>query len=217
MKRLFAPGCALMLYKPHLAVRLHHILEENLEAMDRLLTCCRNQPPLEPGTEVINVCPGCDRRYRQNYQDSSTISLWEILARTDFFRFPDYRGKTMTIIDACPTRDQTRVHDAVRALLNRMNISLKEPRATRTHGICCGDSAWGEIPLDRVKQLMIKRSSEMPVKDVVVYCVSCAKSVFIGGKTPHYMVDLLFGEQTIPKTLEPDLWHKELDDFIRDH
>ena len=216
-KRLFAPGCALMLYKPHLAERLLDALNDNLGTTGRLLTCCRNQPPLEPGAVVINICPGCDRRYRQNYEHSSTTSLWEILAASDFFPFPDYRGQTMTIIDACPTRDQTRVHEAVRALLRKMNITLKEPRNTGTHSICCGDSFYGEIPTAKVKKQMVKRASQMPVEDVVVYCVSCAKSVFIGGKTPRYLIDLLFGEETLPGTLNPDQWHQELDDFISRH
>ena len=64
---------------------------------------------------------------------------------------------------------------------------------------------------------MKKRTSEMPVNDVVVYCVSCTKSVFIGGKQPHYLIDLLFNESTIPKNLDPDNWHKELDVYIEKH
>ena len=64
---------------------------------------------------------------------------------------------------------------------------------------------------------MIKRSNEMPADDVVVYCVSCTKSMFIGGKKPHYLVDLLFNQETVQKTLDPDQWHKELDDFIAEH
>ena len=57
----------------------------------------------------------------------------------------------------------------------------------------------------------------MPSDDVVVYCISCTKSVFIGGKTPRYLVDLLFNEETIPKTLDPDEWHKELEEYISQH
>jgi hypothetical protein len=64
---------------------------------------------------------------------------------------------------------------------------------------------------------MVKRTAEMPVEDVVVYCVSCSKSVFIGGKKPHYMIDLLFGETTIEGTLEPFKWHGELDEYIEKH
>jgi hypothetical protein len=214
MKRVYAPGCAFTLYKPELVDRLHTLLNEYLGEMDRLLTCCKNAPPLEPGTEVVSTCPGCDKRYRTNYEDSSNISLWEILAKSDFFPFPDYGGKKMSIIDACPVRDQARVHNAVRSVVRKMNITLIEPRTTRTKSICCGDSYWGLIPTDEVKKQMIKRTSEMPVEDIVVYCVSCSKSVFIGGKTPHYLIDLLFNEETIPQTLEPDQWHKELDDYI---
>jgi len=217
MKRIFAPGCALMLYKPHLAERLHQILIDHLGKIEALPTCCRKDPEFEEKTEVINICPGCDKRFRLNYQNSSTLSLWEILARTEFFPFPDYRGRVMSIIDACPTRDQPRVHDAVRILLDKMHIALVEPEHTRTHGACCGDTFWGEIPTGEVKKQMIKRTSEMPADDVVVYCVSCAKSVFIGGKTPRYLIDLLFDEPTVPKTFEPDAWHKELNDYIDAH
>lgn len=217
MKSVFAPGCALMLYKPELADRVHRLLERNLGAMDRWTRCCRKDPGFAKKTEVINICPGCDKRFRQDYPSSSTVSLWEVLAATGFFPFPDYGGKVMSIIDACPTRDQPRVHEAVRALLRKMNIVLKEPKATRTGGRCCGDIFWGELPVDEVKGRMKKRASEMPVDDVVVYCVSCAKAMFVGGKRPRYMIDLLFNEETVPKTFEPAEWHRLLDEYIDAH
>lgn len=217
MKRLFAPGCALMLYKPYLAEKLHQLLNENIESMDRLDICCRNEPLLEDTTQVINVCPGCDRRYRENYSNSSTLSLWEILAESDFFPFPDYHGKKMTIIDPCPTRNQVNIHKAIRTLVRRMNIQLVEPEKTGTKSVCCGDSFWGILSVEQVKKKMVERGSEMPVDDVVVYCVSCSKSVFIGGKKPHYLIDLLFGEETLPKTYEPAEWHRELDEYIQNH
>jgi hypothetical protein len=98
-----------------------------------------------------------------------------------------------------------------------MNLSLIEPAKTREKSICCGDRFWGELPVAKVKQLMTKRTAEMPVDEVVVYCVSCTKSVFIGGKRPRYLIDLLFGEPTVPKTLEPDRWHQELEAYIQTH
>jgi hypothetical protein len=64
---------------------------------------------------------------------------------------------------------------------------------------------------------MKKRASQMPVEDVIVYCISCTKAIFIGGKKPHYMVDLLFGEETIPKTLDLEAWHTQLDEYIAAH
>ncbi len=217
MKKVFAPGCALMIYKPELGKKVLHFLNSDIGSIDEYLICCRHKPNLDKGTQIINVCAGCDRRYRELYEGITTISLWEVLAETKTFPFPNYNGKEMTILDACPTRDQERIHNAVRVLLKRMNIIVIEPEKTRTSGTCCGDSFYGSLPVDKVKEKMKNRAREMPVEDVVVYCVSCSKSMYIGGKKPRYLVDLLFGEDTIPETFEPDDWHGLLSNFINEH
>ncbi|MFT9494794.1 (Fe-S)-binding protein [Anaerosolibacter sp.] len=217
MKTVFAPGCALFIYKPELGRRVLDFLNGYLGDINEHMTCCRHEPNLEKETEIINTCAGCDRRYRQLYEGISTISLWEVLADSESFPFPDYHGKEMAILDACPTRDQERVHHAIRTLLKRMNITVVEPQNTRTKSTCCGDSFYGILPVEEVKEQMKKRAAEMPAEDVVVYCVSCCKSMHIGGKRPRYLVDLLFGEETEIGTFEPDEWHKELEDFINEH
>jgi Fe-S oxidoreductase len=217
MKQVFAPGCALLIYKPHLAAKTLAHLEAELGGLTEHLTCCRHAPGLEAGTRVINTCPGCDRRYRELYEGVSTISLWELLAESDRVPFPDYGGARMAIQDACPTRTEPRVHDAVRRLLQRMNVTLVEAQATRAEAVCCGDSFHGELPVERVTQLMAKRADAMPTADVVVYCVSCVKAMHIGGKRPRYLVDLLFAEETHAGTFEPAAWHALLDEFIAAH
>jgi Fe-S oxidoreductase len=181
------------------------------------MICCHHDPQLAEPTEIINICPGCDKRFRNDYVNSSTVSLWEILAESDFFPFPDYHGQSMTILDACPTRDQERVHNAVRKVIRKMNITLTEPKNTKSKSICCGDSFYDLIPVEDLKSQMRKRASEMPSEDVIVYCVSCIKSMYIGEKKPHYLVDLIFADDTIPKTYEPDEWHKELNSYMDAH
>ncbi|MCX6649218.1 MAG: (Fe-S)-binding protein [Candidatus Bathyarchaeota archaeon] len=217
MEYVYAPGCALTIYKPHLSEKMHQVLNEHLGEMARLDTCCRNHPELPKGTIVINTCPGCDRRYRNNYTDSTTKSVWEVIAEGDWFPFPDYHGARMSIHDACPTRDQIRVHKAMRTLLKRMNIEVVEPAKTGTSATCCGDSLYPALPVSEVNDAMRRRAAEMPVEDVVVYCVSCVKSMFIGGKKPRYMVDLLFGEETVPQTTDTVEWHIQVDEFTRTH
>lgn len=213
----FAPGCALMLYKPELSKKLHDFLNQSVGNMSLHLTCCRNKPDLKEKANIINICPGCNKRFKNDYSKTTTKSLWEIISESEDFPFPDYAGKTMTILDACPTRNEEKIHDAIRLLLRKMNINLVEPEKTRIKGTCCGDTFYEVLPVPKVKERMKIRTDEMPVYDVVVYCVSCTKSVFIGGKQPHYLVDLLFNEETIKKTIEPDLWHKELDEYIAKH
>lgn len=214
---IFAPGCALFLYKPHLIKKLHEFLNREYGKMDILATCCRHTPDLPPGKTVVNICPGCDRRYRENYEDSPTISLWELLADNDRFVFPDYNLREMTIIDACPTRNRERIHSAVRRLAEKMNIKIIEPARTRTNSTCCGDTFYGELPTDKVVGQMKKKAGQMPRDDILVYCISCSQSMFVGGKQPRYLIDLLFHRETVPLTFDPDAWHNRLDRFIEDH
>lgn len=217
MKQIYAPGCALMIYKPKLANKVLEFLNKDSGDIPEHLICCRHDPHLEKGTMVINTCAGCDRRYRQLYEGITTISLWEVLAESKTFPFPNYNGLEMSIHDACPTRTEERVHSAIRKLLKRMNIKIVEAENTGTKSICCGDSFYGSLPVDDVKKKMRERAHEMPCENVVVYCVSCIKAIYIGGKKPRYMVDLLFGEETQIDTYEPDEWHSELNKFIDKH
>jgi hypothetical protein len=216
-KFVFAPGCALFLYKPHLVEKLRAYLESRRGPLPVFSACCHHTPAIPAGTKVVTICPGCDRRYRQNYPEPLSVSLWELLAGDDGFAFPDYRGEKMTIIDACPTRDQERIHRAVRALAACMNIVIVEPERTREKGTCCGDTFYGSLPVERVIEQMQAKGKAMPAHDILVYCVSCSKSMFVAGRRPRYLVDLLFGEETVPGTYQPDLWHLELDEFIAGH
>lgn len=206
-----------MLYKPALAEKVHLSLQKKFGKIEKLLSCCKHVPPVPPGTELINTCPGCDRRFRENYPDTANISLWEVFAENEIMQLPDYKGRKMTILDACPARDQARIHTAVRKLAEKMNISLVEPKKTKSNSTCCGDSFFGSIPTDQVVMQMKKKAAEMPEYDVIVYCVSCVKSMFVGDRRPRYLVDLLFSEETVPRTFEPDQWHQELDEYIETH
>jgi Fe-S oxidoreductase len=217
MKKVFAPGCALLIYKPQLATKMLEFLKADLGDVEEHLTCCRHEPKLRAGTQVINTCAGCDKRYGELYEGITTVSLWEVLVESESFPFPDYRGQTMTILDACPTRDQDRIHTAIRFLLARMNIRVVEPAKTKTRGTCCGDSFYGVLELEQVKEQMTRRAAEMPADNVVVYCVSCCKAMQIGGKQPRYMVDLLLGEDTKRGISDLDEWHDQLDRFIETH
>jgi len=206
-----------MLYKPELAFKIHTLLNEKLGDTDMLLTCCQHEPNLPENSKVINVCPGCDMRFGKNYRGVSTISLWEVINENSLLNLPDYKGRSMSIIDACPTRDEDRVHNSIRDLLSKMNIRLVEPKNTRRESTCCGDVYYGSMPTAKVKGLMTEKAMEMPANDIVVHCVSCIMAVLNGGKNPQYLADLLFNEETHPKSIDLDKWHKELKEFIEAH
>ncbi len=216
MKQVFAPGCALQLYKPQLAQRTSEFLNSRFGLLAEHDICCHFDPRI-CDTQIITVCSGCERRFRTLYRGIETISLWEVLDGCPDFPFPDYRAVKMSIHDACPTKSQFRVLRAVRSLLSKMNIEVIEPENTGSNAVCCGDSYYGQLPVKELKAKMAERAAQMPCEDVVVYCISCIKAMHIGGKAPRYLLDLLLGEKTDCALCEPDAWHAALDGYKKTH
>ncbi len=216
-KTYFNPGCALSVYKPEMETKILKFLNENYGEVALHQICCQHDPQLEAGSLIINVCAGCDRRFRSLYEGISTISIWEVLDELDTFQYPDYKGLKMSVHDACPIREKPQVHQAVRNLLKKMNIDIVETKFCGTHSICCGDNFYPTLPIEKVHQKMKERADSMPCKEVCVYCVSCIKSMHIGGKTPRHLMDLLMGEITEPQIYDTVQWHEQLQDYIDKH
>ena len=196
MQYIYAPGCALLSYKPHLAEKLKEFIVRRLGPMDTLLPCCFNSPALPPHTCVVTPCATCAEKYAKMNEDGLSLFFLSMLAESEDFPFPDYGGISMSIQDTCSARKQPEVLQAIRRLLERMNIRLVEPEKTGARAKCCGQVFYGKLETEKVEVQMRKRAEEMPCEDVVVYCASCIMSMTVGGKRPRYIIDLLFGEPT---------------------
>jgi len=216
-KTYFNPGCALSIYKTDMEIRILKLLNEHYGETHLHKICCHYEPKVEPESLIINVCPGCDRRFRSLYEGVSTLSLWELIDGLNEFPFPDYQGMRLSVHDACPVREKPEVHRAIRSLLEKMNIVVEETKYHGTGSRCCGDDFYGKLPIEQIHLQMQKRAESMPCEEVCVYCISCIKSMYIGGKTPRYMIDLLMGEDTEPQVYDTVQWHGQLQEYIDSH
>ncbi|NMA74391.1 MAG: (Fe-S)-binding protein [Bacteroidales bacterium] len=216
-KCYFNPGCALSIYKPEANHQILDILNTYFGPVQLHSICCRHNPKLPYGSTIINNCAGCDRRFRSLYDGINTISLWEVLDSIDNLPLPKHTGLTVSVQDPCSYRPKPQVHAAVRSILRKMNIEINDSKYSGTTSICCGDNFYPKLPIEKITELQKKRSAQMPCQDVVVYCVSCIKSMYIGGKTPQYMVDLILDQDTEPQETRIDVYHDELNQYIEKH
>lgn len=213
----FNPGCALSIYKPESGHKILNMLNEYFGSVQPHSICCHHDPRLPYGATIINNCAGCDRRFRSLYEGIRTISLWEVLDSIRNLPLPDHTGLTVSVHDSCSFRPKPQVHAAVRSILRKMKIEIIESTYSGTKSICCGDNFYPRLSIEKVTELQKKRASQMPCQDVVVYCVSCIKSMAIGGKTPHHLVDLVLNEITEPQETRIDVYHKALNQYIDRH
>jgi len=216
-KVYFNPGCALSIYRPGAESKIMRYLNQYYGQVTLHKICCQHNPQVEENSLIINVCAGCDRRFRSLYDGVSTTSLWEVIDQTGHFEFPDYSDAEMSVHDPCPIREKPSVHQAVRSLLQKMNVKITEAEEHGSRSVCCGDSLYPQTPLEAVHKHMKKSAAAMPCEQVAVYCVSCIKSMHIGGKTPRHMIDLLLSETTTPETYDTVAWHEQLQEYIDVH
>jgi Fe-S oxidoreductase len=208
----------LQLYKPEYVSRVLDFLRGSRGSIDLHSVCCKHDPALPRGSHIINTCAGCDRRFSTLYEGITTVSLWEVLAgSSDGFPFPDYKGLVMSVHDACPIRTKGQVHAAIRALLAKMNIAVVEAAQSGANSVCCGDSFYPALPIADIHALMQKRAADMPCDDVCVYCVSCIKSMYIGGRRPRSRLDRLFTEPTDPPVYDTVAWHAMVQAYTDAH
>ena len=196
---LFAPGCALMGYKPELIDRMTAFLMESGIISGTYLPCCKSAHPLHGPITLITCCPGCDHAFSTYHSNVLTVPLWKVLPDTDF-PFPDYHHAKMSIHDSCHNRDRnsSAMQAASRSLCRKMNIDLIEPLQTLDIARCCGGCAKN---LEERKAMAHRRAEDFPADDVVVYCTGCTRSLSITSVHPHHLLDLLYGETTEGLTL----------------
>ena len=217
MRYIYAPGCALMSYKPHLAEKLKEEAERRYGPMETLLTCCFSRPELEAGTCILTPCVTCAQEYRKHYPECTAKVLLEDIASDPDFPFPDYQGFKMSIQDTCAARTEPEALKTIRTLLERMDITLMEPEKTGARAKCCGQVLYGKADISKVENFMKTRAGEMPCEDVVVYCASCIMSMTVGGRQPRYILDLLYHEPTDMAGMGVCKWNELLKDFRNSH
>lgn len=216
-KCYFNPGCALSIYKPESGKKMLDMLNKYFGHVKLHSTCCHHEPKLPHGSTIINNCAGCDRRFRSLYEGIQTISVWEVLDSIENLSLPNHTGMLVSVHDSCSYRQKPQVHAAVRNILRKMNIEIIDSEFSGTKSICCGDNFYPLISIEKVLEFQKKRAAQMPCQDVVVYCVSCIKSMAIGGKTPHHMVDLVLNEETEIQEIRIDVYHNALNQYIDEH
>lgn len=216
-KLYYNPGCALNLYKEDEAKQMLHILEENFEGIKRHDICCRHNPNLPSGSVIIANCAGCDRRFRSLYEGVETISLWEALDSIENLNLPKYDGLKVSVHDSCGYRHKPQVHNAVRSLLKKMNIEIEEAKFYGENSVCCGDNLYGLVDEEVVSDRIIERANQFPCDDVVVYCIGCVRALQFGGKQARYLIDLILGLPTEKMTDSLEIYHKNLDKYIKAH
>jgi len=142
---------------------------------------------------IIVACPNCYKVFHGYGQGLSVRTAWEILAETNINSpYPAIARWQITIHDPCPLRDHQDVHQAVRTILSRLGLKVREMRHSGNRAICCGEGGFvGLINPDMARKWGDIRKVEAGADLVITYCAGCAGFLASAGMKVVHLSDLL--------------------------
>ncbi|AKN30898.1 hypothetical protein Ccar_08610 [Clostridium carboxidivorans P7] len=217
-KRVFIPGCSLSSYRPELVGKTLEYLQEKLPGTGAILKCC-GKPTLSLGEEekfhqryselqkeidklgaeeVITACENCYITMSKFSPKQKVRSLWTVIPELGLYDEMKGKGKnsniTFSVHDACPTRNNSDIHEGVRWIINELGYKFKETEYSRENTKCCGFGGMVVPANPKLSQEVIKKSAENFGDYVITYCASCREAMSIGGKRSFHILDLMFDD-----------------------
>ena len=179
--------------------------------------CCRiMKNRLQPGDEVLQNCQNCTWIMQENRPDIPQASLYEFLLEDVAFPWPDYHGERITVQDCLRAAGKPAEQQAIRTMLERMNMVPVELAENRENTRFCGtwryepvspanrrdepqrcawvdERGWITPAAPQEKQRIMQEWVKQYETDrVAVYCNSCLKGVLLGGADGVHVLDLAF-------------------------
>lgn len=197
--------------------KLREFTERMPEGTEReAWTALPDSAPFAEGDRVYSLCHNCNNIIEEMHPGVEVHSLWELIAGDDRFPFPDYSNLDVTVQDCWRARERREEQEAVRCLLDRMQIRWREAAENHEHTDFCGLSLYrpqpprnpklaprhyvegaagkfNPLPPEEQVRLMTQYCAGFETRDVVCYCHYCLEGLLAGGVNGRHIAELLFG------------------------
>ena len=221
MPIIYIPSCKFTAYSPEASNIIKKYLAENYGV--EIIGCCReNHKKIKAEDLVVYICNTCGAFSRESSSAQKGISIWELLENDENFLFPDYGQRKMAVQDCWRVYDNEPQQQAVRRILQKMNIKVEELAENFAKTKFCGTTLYeplpkqnGELaperfitnagsffqphPKEEQEQLMKDHCQQIKSEEVVCYCVPCIKGINLGGQKGIHLLDLMLGLADIEK------------------
>lgn len=174
----------------------------------------------QPEDRVFSLCHNCSAIIDEWKPGTIVRSLWELILDDPEFPYPDYAGARMIVQDCWRAYDRRSEQDAVRRLLEKMNVTIIEQNENYEKTRFCGNSLYRPAPPRNLKlapkrfvdgadglflphteaeqaDLMRQHCHRFHGEKAVAYCHYCLEGLKLGGGDAVHLAELLFEKRVI--------------------
>ena len=208
---IFFPGCSLSGTRAKTVQATFSYLQQQIPELGIVLDCC-TKPSHDLGdnehftnmftalknnllthgvTTVLTACPNCYKVFSTYAPELRVESVYTTLNQLELPEQPQH-SEYVTVHDPCVARFDESSQTAVRELLWKQGLTIREMPHSKKRTLCCGQGGGvGMLFPDSAAQWSHKRLAEAEQQRIVNYCASCTQ-VFAARTKSHHILDLLF-------------------------
>lgn len=218
---VFMPGCSFSSTHPDLIKKVVNRMN-TISPIGLFIDCCGNpvysigdQKRFNENTnrimtvfkrygikKIITACGNCYKTFSEHY-NVEVIDLWQYMnEHSSVFITGDYSKQYTSdfiLHDPCSYRKNDKTHDAVRALINKMNIPIQEFNQTKDQGPCCGAGGMMEIIMsnqaERDQRLRVREAEN---RLILSYCQCCVEGFSKYGNSCIHLLALILKKESQP-------------------
>ncbi len=204
MGDIYFPSCNFSKASPQAAKKLRALLREQMPAAG----CCRTDKKEYPaGERALYLCQACREGLEERFPQLVPENLFVWLDREAGFVLPDYSGLAVSVQDCWRDREHPEIHRAVRSLLSKMGVAVREIAGNREQADYCGNlhfvperpeaadlvNARPGVPLyqfpeEEQRVIFAEQLEKHGGLPVLCYCNRCKLGIeTAGGKAVHLM------------------------------
>lgn len=205
------PGCTLPGTRPETTWQMFSFLKRHYPNLGVVLDCCgksshdlgcpdRSEQLLQKlkskGVQKILVaCPSCHGIFKAHAREIKVQTVYEVISDSGLPDNQPVIHEEVVVHDPCRMRRETRVQDAVRNILIRRGLKVKDVVHQREKTVCCGEGGCaGFVRPDLADQWSRVRHNEASGCRIITYCAGCAKFLGRTGQTDH-IADIVFSKE----------------------
>jgi len=224
-KYVFFPGCQLSASSPEQVEKVYAYLTEKLSGGVALMLRCCGAPADWAGDQalfqnslkvlveqweslgrpqLIVACSTCHSMFRERFPE--VVSLWELMSDLDLpVQGVSVSGGKVAVQDACTTRHEPVIQDAVRNILGKLGYEVEELPFSKELTKCCGFGGLTSFANPGLGKKIIEDRISESTTDYVAYCAMCRDNFASKGKRTFHLLDLIFGTDLEEAAIRPSV------------
>lgn len=204
MGDIYFPSCNFTKASPQAAQKLRELLRARMPAAG----CCRTDKKEYPaGERALYFCQACREVLEERFPQLVPENLFVWLDREAGFVLPDYSGLAVSVQDCWRDREHPEIHRAVRSLLSKMGVAVREISRNREQADYCGNLHFAperpeaadlvnarpgvplyQFPEEEQRVIFAEQLEKHGGLPVLCYCNRCKLGIeTAGGKAVHLM------------------------------